>query len=274
MAPVVEDIDFLSRSEHRVRVLEILAHGPTSRRDLRDAAEVSSPTISRILTGLEERHWIDRDGRNYELTLLGEFVAERFLDLCEVMEIEQKLRGVWQWLPQEMEGFSVELFADAVVSRPGSGYPYEPVERVAQLIKEASQIRGFGSLELKSATIETVCGVVLAGMEVEYVFTPDVMDTIMAWNPDRVREVVAQENCTLLVHDDLPDQGRCGLSIFDERATICCHDTETGALLAAIDTDAPEAREWALAVFERCRREASPIEPDSFDSRSSSKLLV
>jgi hypothetical protein len=67
-----------------------------------------------VLADFEERRWIERSGPTYELTPLGEFVAERFADLCDAMETEGKLRDVWQWLPREMEGFSVDLFADAV----------------------------------------------------------------------------------------------------------------------------------------------------------------
>lgn len=41
---------------------------------------------------------------------LGEFVAERFGNLREAMGTERKLRDVWEWLPREMEGFTVDLF--------------------------------------------------------------------------------------------------------------------------------------------------------------------
>lgn len=80
--------------------------------------------MSRLLTDFEDRRWIVRDGPTFELTRLGEFVADRFLNLCEAMEVERKLRDVWQWLPREMEGFSADLFADAVVSYPGPKYSY------------------------------------------------------------------------------------------------------------------------------------------------------
>jgi len=57
---------------------------------------------------------------------LGEYVVDRFLSLRDAMEIEEKLRDVWQWLPVEMPGFSVDLFAEAVVSYPGPGTPTSP----------------------------------------------------------------------------------------------------------------------------------------------------
>lgn len=177
------------------------------------------------------------------------------------MEIEQKLRDVWPWLPHEMPGFSVDLFADAVVSFPGPGYPYEPVERLGQLIASTSSMRGFDSIVYKSSNLETACREILNGMQFEYVFTPESLEGTFTWNPDRMLEVVACENATVLVHDHLPDGDRCGLGIVDDRAGICCHDVKTGALVAVIDTDATEAREWAISVFDQVRKEATPVDP-------------
>ncbi|WP_458189197.1 helix-turn-helix transcriptional regulator [Haladaptatus sp. NG-WS-4] len=272
MESAIEAIEFLARSNHRVGVLEELTDAPRERAELRAATGASSPTIGRILTDFEERRWIVRDGLTYELTRLGEFVANRFLGLREAMETERKLRDVWRWLPREMDGFSVDLFADAVVSHPGPGYPYEPVERITQLIQGTSRMRGFDSIVFKSINNETVCQAVLDGMELEYVYSPTALEGTVAWNPERITEAAARENCTVFVHDDLPDGNRCGLGIVDDRVGICCHDIETGALLAVIDTDAPEAREWAISTFERVRREAKPVEPQAFDTLVSSEL--
>lgn len=108
-------------------------------------------------------------------------------------------------------------------------------------------------------------------MKLEYVYSPTALEGTVAWNPDRVMEAAARENCTVFVHDNLPDGNRCGLGIVDDRVGICCHDTETGALTAVIDTDAPAAREWAIATFERVRREATLVEPQSFDTLISSE---
>jgi len=262
----LEEINFLACSSHRVGVMETLTDGPRDRRQLRDATGASSPTMSRILTDLEDRRWLVRDGPTYSLTPLGEFVANRFLELHGAMEIERKLRDVWQWLPQEMEGFSVDLFTDAVVSYPGPGYPYEPVERLTNLIEGTTRMRGFDSIVFKSINNETVCQAVLDGMELEYVYSPTALEKTLAWNPERVMEAASCENCNVFVHDDLPDRTRCGLGIVDERAGICCHDPETGALTAVIDTDAPEAREWAISMFERVRGEASPVDPREFQT--------
>ncbi|AUV84108.1 transcriptional regulator (plasmid) [Salinigranum rubrum] len=270
MGAAIEEIDFLARSNHRVGVLEELTAGVRERRELRAATGASTPTMSRILSDFEDRRWVVRDGPTYELTPLGEFVAERFLDFREAMEIERKLRDVWQWLPREMEGFSVDLFADAVVSYPGPGYPYEPIERLTHLIEGTTRMRGFDSIVFKSINNETVCQAVLDGMELEYVYSPTALEQTFAWNPERVMEAASCEHCRVYVHDALPDRSRCGLGIVDDRAGICCHDPETGALTAVIDTDDPAAREWAISTFERVRDEARPVEPQASETLVSS----
>lgn len=261
MAADIETIEFLSRSPHRVAVLEHLLEGPSDRATLRRETGASRPTMSRVLGDFEARRWLDREGPDYSLTRLGAFVAERFLDLRDAMAVEHKLRDVWQWLPLEMPGFSVELFADAVVSYPGPGYPYEPVQRLSQLIGSSTTLRGFDSIVLKSANVETACRAVLEGMDFEYVFTPEALVGTFNWDPERMREMADCDNARVFVHDHLPDGERCGLGIVDDRAGICCHDIETGALVAVIDTDAPEAREWAISVYEQVREEATPVDP-------------
>ena len=270
MSSTVEDIEFLARSDHRVGVLGTLTEGPRDRADLRATTGASSPTMGRILADFERRRWVGRNGPTYELTPLGAFVAERFFDLREAMTIERKLRDVWRWLPREMDGFAIEMFADAVVSYPGPGYPYEPVERLTHLIEGTDRMYGFDSIVQKSINNETVCEAVLDGMELEYVYSPAALEGTFAWNPERVSAAAACENCTVFVHDALPDGDRCGLGIVDDRVGICCHDIDTGALLCVIDTDAPEAREWAIATFERVRREAKPVNADTVETLTSS----
>lgn len=259
MASAVEDIEFLARSGHRLGVLEALGEGPCDRDDLCGATGASSPTIGRILADFEDRRWVERDGPTYELTPLGAFVADRFDTLREGMETERKLRDVWEYLPREMEGFSVDLLADAVVSYPGPDYPYEPVERVSHLLERTTSMHGFGTTVFKSVNNELVCQRIIDGMEYEFVFPPDILKATVDWNPERVAEAAAQDNCTVLIHEDLPDVARCGLCVFDDRVGICCHNSETGMLEATIDTGAPEAQKWARSVYDHQRAEARPL---------------
>jgi predicted transcriptional regulator len=266
MGSPIEEIEFIASSNHRVGILDALAEREYDRADLRSLTGAHASTVGRVLGDFEERRWIERNGPTYELTPLGEFVAERFGELHDAMETEMKLRDVWQWLPREMEGFSAELFADAVVSYPAPGYPYEPVDRVIQLVDESESVRALGATVFKSVANEAFCRAVEDGTEIEIVYSPAVLAATVAWDPDRFEEVAARDHCTVLVHDDLPDRTRCGIDIFDDRVGICCHDTETRALRAWVDSDAPEARAWARTVFERYREEARPVNEDVLET--------
>ncbi|WP_458191203.1 helix-turn-helix transcriptional regulator [Haladaptatus sp. NG-WS-4] len=169
---------------------------------------------------------------------------------------------------------AVELFADAVVSYPGPGYPYEPVKRVSQLIEETTAMCGFGTTVFKSINNETVCQSVIGGMEYEYIYSPAVLEATIGWNPEAIAEAAACDNCTILLHDDLPDENRCGFGIFDDRIGICCHDAETGMLEAVIDTDSPEARKWALSVFDRHRADARSLGDEEIAALFPSELIA
>ncbi|MFC6835699.1 helix-turn-helix transcriptional regulator [Halomarina ordinaria] len=264
MDSAVRDIEFLARSAHRVAALEALAEGGHDRRDLRLATGASDPTVGRILRDFEGHSWVVRTGPVYELTPLGEFVTERFLELREAMTAAGTLRDVWRWLPREMEGFAVEHFEDAVVSYPGPSYPYQPVERVSHLLETTDTIRGLGTTIYKSGNLEVFCRRVLDGMETEYIYSLPVLRAIVAWNPELTARAFECDNCTVLVHDSLRDDDRCGLNVMDDCIGICGHDPDTAQLEAVIDTASAEAREWAVDVYERHRREARPFDREEF----------
>ncbi|WP_114578433.1 winged helix-turn-helix domain-containing protein [Saliphagus sp. LR7] len=265
MDSAIQAIEFLSRSEHRVATLEALSEQRHDRRDLRAVTGASDPTIGRVVRDFEDRSWIARDGPYYELTPLGEFVTDRFFELREGMRTSETLREVWQWLPREMEGFAVEYFEDTVVAYPGPSYPYTPVERVTHLLESTESIRGLGTTIYKSGNLDVFCRRVIEGMEMEYIYSLPILQAIIDWNPELTAQAFECDNCTIFLHDDLPDDSRCGLNIMDDCIGICGHDPETVQLEAVMDTASPEAREWAETVYEQCREEARPFEAKELD---------
>lgn len=174
-----------------------------------------------------------------------------------------------------MSRFDVDLFADAVVSYQGRGYPAQPLDRFAELVGETASLRGFGATVVKSNDLEAAFGRILDGMESEYVYDPAVFEAVYWWDPELVAEATALENCTHLVHDSLPDGDRCGLIVLDERVAICCHDSPTGALRAVVETDSPPARQWAESVYREIRIDARLVEdPESYFSADRSERFV
>lgn len=255
-----DDIEYLVSSDHRIGVLDALTRGSCDRDDLRATTGASSPTMGRILADFQDRHWIERDGTMYRLTGLGEFVADQFETFRNAMAYQRRLREVWSWLPHDIEGFRIELFTDVVVSRPGSGYPYEPVERLTESITTTESMYGFGMALLKSGNLEPFFDHLLDGLECEYIYPPVVFEDLLAWDEETVLDAVGRSNYTVLLHDDLPLDERCGICLFDDSVSICCYDPETRALQSLVSTRSDEMRAWADTYYERFRQEARPLE--------------
>ena len=257
----LDDIEFLVSSSHRVGVLDTLTNRPSDRDDLRSATGASSPTMGRILTDFQDRHWIERDGKTYQLTTLGEFVADQFETFRDAMEYQRQLREVWPWLPHELQQFNIEMFTDVVISQPGPGFPYKPIERLTELITATQTVRGFGMTLLKSGNLELFFDQLRYGLECEYIYPPMVFEELLSWDEETVAAMTNRTNYTVMLHDDLPLDDRCGICIFDDRVCICCYDQETGTLQSLIDTESDEMRAWAESYYEQFRDEAQSLQP-------------
>ncbi len=263
METIPDDIEFLVSSDHRVAVLDALTQGPSDRNALRSATGASSPTMSRILTDFENRNWIERESRKYQLTCLGEFVADRLAEFVDAMTIEHRLRDVWQWLPHEFDGFSADLFTDVEVTRPNPGYPDKPIERRIELITETSTWRGVGVAMLGLRTLETSFERFLDTQDdfrCEYIYPPEVFEELLSWgDTETIMEATHSESYTVLLHEDLPINDRYEICLFDDCVTICCYDNEKGRLQALIETTSSDMRTWAESYYEQFREQAHPL---------------
>ncbi|WP_306058333.1 helix-turn-helix transcriptional regulator [Natronococcus wangiae] len=253
----IDDVAYLTRSEHRIAVLEALAERPRSRADLRELTGVSSSTIGRTLREFEERRWIRRNGHRYETTQLGAFVASGMVELLERFETERRLRDVWRLLPAEVRNLRLETLADAVVTAAAVDDPYRPVNRFVSLLRETEQFRFVGfDLALLEPCRTELCRRIVDGMRTEIIDPPSVARYIRSTYPELSAETLESGNLTVLLHDDLLDYGIC---LFDDRVGICGYNPDSGTVRVMIDTDAPAVREWAESVYESYRREARPL---------------
>lgn len=251
----LDEVEFLARSGHRVEVLDALATKPHSRDDLRVLTGASSSTVGRMLGEFEDRCWVERDGHRYEATPLGEFVASGVMDLLERLRTERRLRDAWQWLPTEEIELDIELFADAVVTIPEFGSPHRTANRFAELVEETETMRGFGPTTVNS-DMDVVFRNAIDGMEAELMWPPDRTEAVLDSHPEQLSEAIESGNLTVLTNGNLP----CACGIFDDRVGLAGYDRETGIMRATIDTDAPEARRWADALYETYRRDARPLD--------------
>ncbi len=253
----LDDIAFLARSEHRVTALDAVADRPRSRADLRAKTGASSSTIGRTLRAFEERSWIRKNKNRYEATELGVFVAAGMRELVGRFETERKLRDAWQWLPDEVGSFTIEMASDAVVTVAKADAPYCPVNRFASLLRETERFRFVGfDIALLEPCKDELRRRIVDGMHTEIIDPPNVAKYILSTYREHCSAPLESDNLAVRVHDELPPYG---ISLFDDRIAISCYNQDSGIVRVLIDTDSPEAREWAESTFEYYRREARPL---------------
>ncbi|WP_101295652.1 helix-turn-helix transcriptional regulator [Halegenticoccus soli] len=254
----IDDVGYLARSEHRAPTLVALSARPRSRSELWELTGVSSSTIRRTLREFESRNWIRRNGYRYETTQLGAFVADAMEELLDRVETERKLRDVWNWIPSEESGFTIEMCSDAVVTVAEPDDPYAPVNRFASLLRKTNGFRFVGfDVALLEPCKDALRERIVDGMETEIIDPPSVARYILSTYPEHCSEPLESGNLTVLLHDGLPPYG---IGFFDDRIAVSCIDQDSGTVRALIDTDAQAAREWAESTYERYRREARPLE--------------
>lgn len=253
----LDDIAYLTRAKHRVPTLIALTVRPRSRAELWEMTGVSSSTIRRMLSEFEDRHWIYRNGYQYEATQLGAYVASAMADLIERVETERKLRDVWQWLPDEEDGFTIDMCADAVVTVADADDPYRPVNRFTSLFQDTDRFRFAGfDVALLEPSKDELCQRIIDGMHTEIIDPPRVARYMRSTCPGLFSETFESGNLTVWLHNELPSYG---IGIFDHRIVISGYDPDSVMVRVLVDTDAVEAREWAESMYESYRRQTPTI---------------
>lgn len=261
MSSTLDDITYLARTEHRIPTLVELAVRPRSRTELCELGDVSSSTMRRTLREFEDRNWVRRNDYKYETTELGASIASATADLIERIEAVRQVRGVWDCLPGDADGFSLEHCTDSKVTVAESDDPYRPVERFQTLLEESDTLRAVGfELAIFEPCKESLCQQAKDGMQIDLIVPPHVADYIRRHCSELVSDTLGTGNLTLRLHNNLPDYGVC---IFDERISIRGYDSDGVTLRVILDTDNPDAIDWAESVYDTYYREKPmvPLKP-------------
>jgi len=254
----IDDIAYLARSEHRVSTLVALMERPRSRSELCELTGVSSSTIRRTLNEFEDRNWIRKDGYQFVVTMLGEHIAIGMEQLLARVDIERKLRDVEHLLPNDVLEFAMETSSETTVTMAAHDTPYRPLGRFRSLLQTADEFRFLGvDIALLEPCREEFRQRVLDGMQAEIINPPAAARYVISTYPELCADILESGNLTPLVSDNLAPYG---LSFFDDRIAVNDYDPDTTRVSVLIDTDAPQAHEWAESVYTRYKADARPLE--------------
>jgi predicted transcriptional regulator len=258
----LDDVEFLSRSESRVEVIETIDEAPRTRDELKQATEASRTTLSRMLADFEDRDWIFRENGRYQSTPEGAFVASEVTRLLENMETAEKLDGSLRWLPIDEFEFDLRRLRDAEVVTLRWNDP-ATMRLLAERLDGASRVRSIAT----SVSREIVDMIQEMSVERDATYEGILADSaveIVREHPElrrQLREILGSDRTTVYRYDG--DEELAMVMLIDDQAAVCNHGNG-GPQMEAVITDDEAFRSWVETYFESARTDAQPLDVEAF----------
>ncbi len=259
--PPLDDLAFLSRSNNRIAVLRELAHDNRTRRELRDATDVSQPTIGRVLDGFEKRGWVASDGpgngHEYSLTPLGRVVVEAFTDAMATVGAVQQLRELAPRIPFDELGLDPRDLTDARITVPSPTDATAHTRRERELLDRTDRIL-FLCNQAQPETVERYRDWAVGNdRELEAIISGDAIDAAKA------DAAMAADLEDLITADGVAIHRYEGsvsamLGLFEDVASIVPLD-DAGVPCAFVESDDQTVRAAVRESLERYRDRAESI---------------
>lgn len=264
MTSPFEAINFLTRSENRVTLLETLAGGVYTERELIDRTDISRVTVSRALDAFRERGWVRETDGGYTTTRIGEALAADYTRLAETMDVACRLGPVVDLLPIERPDFPLQALSDATISDPEEYEVLQTVDRWITLIRESDRLE---VLAYRTGRIvaEPIYEEISAGsLEMEAILAPSELERIRADPTTReVKQRIMEAGATYyLAAEEQPKP--YSLGTFDDVAALAGWNEESKPQVH-VETRAEPVVEWVRSEYEATKAEAERLAPEDLE---------
>lgn len=261
----LDDVTFLTRSEHRIGILDAVSEKPRGRHELREITGASRVTVNRILDDLEARGWIVRQDGRCEATPKGAFVADEVTGLISNLTVSEKLEDALQWMPTDAFDFDLSHLADAEVFRKSDWEDHtETIRRITDLVNRSSRIRGTAvgfSHEVVNAIREATTE---NDISFEVVVEQSTLDMIRgdAGLRTRFQEILESQNTAMARYEGQPPLHM--VMVLDQTVMVCGTPSGGGPRQGWVRTNNDTVRTWAVGYFESALDDSTRITPDAF----------
>lgn len=259
MDGAIENVEFLVRSEARVRILVELTDGPRTRDELRAAIDADRTTIKRNLVALRDSGWIEESGRTYSLEPHREPAVRSLLSFLDSVELAERLERFLKWTDLSHLEFDVARLRDAEIWTAEPGDPWAMVNRHVSGLREMDEGRlllPVTGLSAKRALHERV---VEHGARAELIVSPDVLETYRS-NPEYAeyyRALRESDRVRYRVYDgEIP----FFLGLLDD--TVQIGVTEGEEPRALLESEDSEVRTWAERFLDDCEERSTAVRSD------------
>lgn len=259
------DVVYLSRSENRVRLLETLADGPRTRRELMASTGISRTTLGRILNEFAEREWAERttDGE-YAATRTGEHVVASFAPLVEAMATVRSLGEATEWLPMSVHDVGIDAFLDARVHRPDPNAPLSFARELVDRIEDAETFRTLTYLAPPRNDVAEVMHerIRTGALRTEFVLAGGLTEHLADDSERRARWNDSLEAGAVAYRYDgyIPSN----LFVVDESVLVVNTDAESGPPGAFVESDDARVLEWADDLIASHREASERLDAEAF----------
>lgn len=265
-AEALDDVAYLSRSANRVAILDALARGPATRREVAEETGVSRTTLDRIVNELEDRGWAVRttDG-DYVTTPSGEHLMAQVRPFLDSVEAIRRLGEAVTWLPSAELTVGLQHFSDAVVRRPEQNDPMETVDYFTELVQQTTEFRVLAHLAPPGPLSGALRDCITAGrLDAEFALTDGLVSFLgeQAERRRRWREMLGSGADLYRTEGPIP----CNLWIFDDLVLIKKSGPEPidESYGVPIESEDETVRSWAHDLIDRHRADATRVDVDAF----------
>lgn len=263
MGEAFDDIRHLASSPKRVRLLTYLQDTEADRKTILTETEIAPSTLSRILTGFRDRGWIIRNGRTYQLSSFGRQLADQYTTLIDIVELNQKLHQVREWLPVEEMDIDIEHFENATLTISTPIRPTDTVARAVAITRTASEMRFLANAVAPQIVAGAADRVFQNELTIEGVLTRGVTDAI-ANDPELAgqhRDLLASDGATLYRYDG---QHPHRVAVFDGTLVAFLATADDRLMPGIVETDDATVLAWATDTIDAYRDESVRLSAADF----------
>lgn len=200
--------DLLVRSERRRDLLLLLHTGFKTLDEIKDSLKVSSAGIIPQIRKMEENQLIYQINRKYQLTEMGEILAEYLINFGKILRIFGENRKFWSehkisGIPQEFRLRLHEL-GNCEIIRSTPTEIFKPHEEYIKNLMKAKKIKIVSSV-LHPRYPKYVLDLAEKGADVSIIVTGELMDKIKEKYAEDLERGLGYKNVSVMVYEEKID---------------------------------------------------------------------
>lgn len=256
-----ETTDVFDILSDRHEILALIADGACSQQQITEQTSTSQSTISRALTRFKDLGLVRETNSQYELTLLGNLVHQKF-EAC-VRNVEQlyTAEDILNDLPADVP-FNPAVLTDADVTISQPHAPDAALDPVLRLTQEATYIKAVAAIVYAGYADTFSERMVDSDLDAEFVMTEAVIDQSRKVYENRDPTAVCTGRLDLYVTEEDIPYSLMLVKTEDDVYTVIVVSSNSGTH-GTITTSNSTACEWTRNQYEKIKAAAEPWEPST-----------